>query len=173
MKNILFTILWLAFSASALFAQNPQKPCSSAEAKQFDFWVGSWDLEWTDAKGNKASGTNIVNKILGDCVIEENFSTGGQTPFMGKSNSLFDAASGKWKQTWVDNGGSYLDFVGEFAGGKMTLWREIVGKDGKKLKQRMIFYNITENALDWNWESSDDGGKNWKVLWKINYRRRK
>jgi len=30
----------------------------------------------------------------------------------GRSISIFDATDKKWKQTWVDSQGSYLDFVG-------------------------------------------------------------
>lgn len=173
MEKLLFAILLLCAAAIGAVAQNQPKPCSSADASQFDFWVGIWDLEWTTAKGEKATGTNTISKILGGCVIEENFSTGGATPYLGKSHSLFDAQTGKWKQTWVDSGGGYLDFTGEFKDGKMTLWREFTAKDGKKIKQRMIFSGIAKDEFDWNWESSDDDGKTWKTNWKIRYKRRK
>ena len=39
-------------------------------------------------------------------------------PLRGLSVSLFNARSGKWQQTWVDNEGAYLDFVGEFKDGR-------------------------------------------------------
>jgi hypothetical protein len=42
----------------------------------------------------------------------------------GQSVSIFDASPRKWKQTWVDNEGAYLDFVGEFKDGQMVLARE-------------------------------------------------
>ncbi len=29
------------------------------------------------------------------------------------------------------------------------------------------------DSLDWSWERSDDGGKSWKVLWRIHYERKK
>jgi hypothetical protein len=54
----------------------------------------------------------------------------------------------------------------------MILSREFE-KDGKKINQRMVWYNIQENSLKWNWERSEDKGKNWKVLWEINYKRKK
>jgi len=28
----------------------------------------------------------------------------------------------------------------------------------------MVFYNISGEQLDWDWEPSTDGGKNWKQL---------
>ena len=78
----------------------------------------------------------------------------------------------KWKQTWVDNSGGYLDFTGEFETGKMILSRDFFNKDGKKISQRMVYYNINKESFDWNWERSMDDGKTWKVMWKIHYSRK-
>ena len=50
----------------------------------------------------------------------------------GRSASIFDVSAGKWKQTWVDNEGGYLDFVGEFKDGQMVLEREATRPDGSK-----------------------------------------
>ncbi len=151
-------------------AQNAS-PCADPEASQFDFWVGEWDLTWDDGKGGIATGKNIIEKILG-CVISENFEDPG-SGFAGKSYSLFDQKSGSWKQTWVDNAGSYLDFDGRFADGKMVLTRSFKSKDGKDTMQRMVWYNIQPHSLDWNWEASTDGGKTWKLNWEIHYERKK
>ncbi|HKW35434.1 MAG TPA: hypothetical protein VJN92_20650 [Candidatus Acidoferrum sp.] len=74
--------------------------------------------------------------------------TGGE--FMrlrGMSVSSFLPRAGKWKQTWVDNEGSYLDFVGEFKDGQMILSREGVAPDGPKILQRMVWKNIRPKSL--------------------------
>ena len=92
-------------------------------------------------------------------------------PLRGLSVSLFNTRSGKWQQTWVDNEGAYLDFVGEFEDGQMILAREATKPDGSKVLQRMVYKNITPTELDWSWESSSDGGKTWKVVWPIDYHR--
>jgi hypothetical protein len=90
----------------------------------------------------------------------------------GHSVSVFDARAGRWKQTWVDNEGGYLDFIGEFKDGRMVLAREAVRPDGSKVQQRMVFKNIGRNEFDWSWERSLDGGKTWEVLWPIHYKRK-
>ncbi len=77
----------------------------------------------------------------------------------------------EWKQTWVDNQGGYLDFTGNFNNNKMILHRSAIDKNGNKFMQRMIYYNITENSFDWNWEISKDNGKTWNSRWQIHYSR--
>ena len=173
-------IQWIVASvlAAALmaFAQTstPAKPCAAAEFRQFDFWVGDWDLTWLGQNGGpELHGHNRIERELGDCVIHEHFTDQAEPPFQGTSVSTFTPQLGKWQQTWVDNQGSYLDFVGEFKDGQMVLGREATGKDGKKFQQRMVWKNIKGDSLDWSWERSDDGGATWKVLWPIHYVRRK
>ena len=110
--------------------------------------------------------------ILDGCIVEENFSGGEAMHLRGRSVSVFDARAGRWKQTWVDNEGGYLDFIGEFKDGQMVLAREAVRPDGSKVQQRMVFKNIGRNEFDWSWERSLDGGKTWEVLWPIHYKRK-
>jgi hypothetical protein len=71
----------------------------------------------------------------------------------------------------VDNQGSFWSFVGGFADGRMTLQTDDV-RDGRPVKLRMVWYAIAADALEWNWERSDDGGQTWQVLWHLHYTRR-
>lgn len=158
-------LLFLLFGFSPLFSQD-KKPCNTEEAKQFDFWVGKWDASWEGGKG-----TNNISKILGGCVIFEEFDATPSSPLIGKSVSVYNTRTGYWKQTWVDNSGSYLDFTGNWQGDRMILSRSFE-IEGKKTMQRMVWYNITHEKFDWNWEKSTDGGKTWSVSWKINYTRK-
>jgi hypothetical protein len=177
MIRIWVSLLLLSCTVSDVIAQQstttaPSNPCAAAEQKQLDFWVGEWDLTWPGAKaGETDHGTNSIRRILDGCVVQENFSAQASGHLRGTSVSIFDA-TGKWKQTWVDNEGSYLDFVGEFKDGQMILQREAVGKNGAKSMQRMVFKNITANEFDWSWEASSDGGKTWQVKWPIHYKRK-
>jgi Protein of unknown function (DUF1579) len=148
-------------------------PCAAPEQKQLDFWIGEWDLTWPGEKqGEVAHGTNSIHRVMDNCVVEENFNGGDSMPLHGMSISLFDVRAGKWKQTWVDNQGSYLDFVGELKDGQMILAREFTRPDGIHIMQRMVFKNISANELDWSWEASKDGGKTWTVNWPIHYKRK-
>ncbi|GJM45593.1 MAG: hypothetical protein DHS20C21_24350 [Gemmatimonadota bacterium] len=142
----------------------PPVPCSAPEFSQFDFWVGEWDLTWA----NDGQGTNVIAREYDGCVIREQFSTEG---FQGTSVSCWSPKLGKWRQTWVDNSGSYLDFTGGMVGDRMILSREVPEIPGTT-HQRMVFHDITADSLIWDWESSKDGGETWTTNWQIHYQRR-
>lgn len=171
---VLIGVCMLACGAGAQQNTTAQpKPCSEPEQKELDFWLGEWDLTWPGDKPNETDhGTNTIRRILDGCIVQENFSGGEAMHLRGQSVSVFDARDRKWKQTWVDNEGGYLDFVGEFKDGQMVLWRGATRPDGTKVMQRMVFKNITADEFDWSWEGSKDGGKTWTVVWPIHYKRR-
>ena len=168
-----FAVISIVILALAVSAEDtPARPCASSQQRQFDFWFGSWNLSWPgDRAGQSAHGTNQIVRILDGCVLQEQFDGGSDMHLRGTSLSTFDSRSGKWKQTWVDNEGGYLDFVGEFKDGQMILSREGVSADGAKILQRMVWKNIAHEELDWSWEASGDGGKTWQVRWPIHYTR--
>lgn len=139
----------------------------------FDFWLGTWDLTWEDADGTTAHGRNHIERVLDGKVIKENFEahSGAYKGFVGKSYSVYQAQSGTWKQTWVDNQGGYLDFVGEVDGNKRIFKRAGMNPQGKEVLQRMKFYDTTEDSLTWDWEISEDNGHTWQLRWRIFYER--
>lgn len=140
------------------------------KAKQFDFWLGDWNLTW----GENGRGRNVIDKILDGKVIQEQFTSlpdDDAPPFVGRSLSVFNAQNDQWQQTWVDNQGGYLDFKGGMVSNQMILSRQTT-IEGQPVQQRMVWHNIQADALDWSWERSDDDGQNWKVLWAIHYERR-
>src|SRR5215475_13918500 len=143
LKRFLATLLITIGVAINLYAQSqpstsqpnmrPQaKPCGAKpEYRQFDFWIGEWDVE----AGGKPAGTNSVRLILGDCVIFENWKgAGGMT---GKSFNIYNAAIGKWQQTWVDSSGNALEFYGEFKDGAMRLVGEKPGPNSAKIINKL------------------------------------
>ena len=179
MRTVFSAVFLLSFVSLACAQQPgstpavPLDPCGAPEQKQLEFWVGDWDLTWPGEKqGELGHGTNSIHRMLDSCVVQENFSGGSAMHLRGMSVSIFDTRAHKWKQTWVDNEGGYLDFVGEFKDGQMILARDGVRPDGTKVIQRMVFKNITAKEFDWNWEASTDGGKSWQVVWPIHYKRK-
>jgi hypothetical protein len=134
-------------------------------ARQFDFWLGEWDCSW-HADGLEHVGTNSVYADLGGMVLVENFDGRPSLDFQGLSYSVYDRAAQRWRQTWVDSEGTYLDFAGGFEDGAMELRRSA----GDTLF-RMRWENIEPNAFDWSYARSEDGGETWSPLWEIGYSR--
>ena len=160
--------------AICLFANLAVAQIDQLDSASYDFWVGKWDANWKNANGTTGSGTNHVFKVLDGTVIEENFAiTGGaQSGFLGKSISVMDAKK-QWHQAWADNQGGYFDFTGEVIGEKKIFKTKLVERDGKKIIQRMVFYDIKEDSFTWDWEGTQNGGGTWNLLWRINYTRQK
>ena len=152
-------------------AQAQRFGCDGAEARQFDFWVGEWDLAYVQG-GKEGRSTNRITKVLDGCAILEEFDGVPGTPLQGRSYSTYDRATKAWKQTWVDNTGSYLDFSGGLEDGRMVLNREFV-RNGKAVKQRMVWQDIEADRLKWLWQASQDGGSTWTTAWEIEYRRKR
>ncbi len=166
MKRICLVLVALLSGAVSAQDETPPAPCQSPEAHQFDFWLGQWNVSW----GEQGKGTNTIRKDLGDCVIIESFDGRPATPLVGMSVATFDARAGQWKQSWVDNQGGYLDFAGSWQTDRMILQRH-ASREGVDFLQRMVWYDISQDTLQWQWERSDDNGETWSVLWHIHYQR--
>ena len=131
-----------------------------------DFWVGAWEISWPGG----GHGTNTLRRILDDRVLEESFE--GRDPasaLLGRSLSIKEA-DGRWRQTWVDSSGSYLDFVGVEVDGRIAFQREAVVR-GAAVLQRTVWLDVTADAFRWEWQRSGDRGATWTVVWAIDYRR--
>lgn len=135
--------------------------------RQFDFWLGEWDVTWGDGQHAR----NRIEAVLDGHVILENFDGRAAIPLQGMSVSVFHPVREVWQQTWVDNTGNYWSFAGRLAEGRMIL-ATTVERDGQPIGLRMVWFNLQPNALDWHWERSDDGGQTWSVLWALHYTRR-
>lgn len=147
---------------------HPPKPQTAQQdgARQFDFWLGEWDCSWGDGPG----GTSSVYHDLGDAVVVESFDARPTLDYQGMSFSVYERATGLWRQTYVDSDASYLDFVGGFEDGVMELRRE-AEVDGTIAIFRVRWSEIERDSLDWAYERSDDDGETWSPLWEIGYRR--
>jgi hypothetical protein len=171
MKTFFSLFLCLLFTISTSQAQDIDdlKP-----SQYFDFWVSEWSLTFKEKNGTFARAKNSITKIMSGKVIEENFEvlSGQIKGYTGKSWTVYNPETQKWKQTWVDNQGAYLTFDGKIEGDKRIFFRETTDSDNKNIIQRMVFYDITDSSFIWDWQQSSDDGNNWQLLWRINYERR-
>ena len=82
---------------------------------------------------------------------------------------IYNKTKNEWHQAWADNQGGYFDFIGEIDGEKRIFKTSAKKIKDKIVVQRMVFYDIKEKSFTWDWESSNDGGKTWKLNWQIHY----
>lgn len=153
-------------------AQHNLKPCAdTAENRQFDFWVGEWKVETTEA--GVPAGESRIELILGDCVIQENWQSNGN-PYSGKSYNMYNAALKRWEQYWVDNSAGNIFFYGGFKDGVMDYWTdEIPQPSGPPLKRHLQFFNLGPDRVRQFSQGSTDGGKTWKPEYDFTYIRKK
>jgi hypothetical protein len=133
------------------------KPCAAPEHRQFDFWLGDWEVTTPDGK---IAGHNRISLILGGCVLREEWTSARGNN--GTSLNAYDAGARKWRQTWVDDGGTVLLLTGELKAGKMVLEGDTFG-GGQTTRQRISWTPLAPDKVRQLWDSSVDGGKTWKV----------
>jgi hypothetical protein len=153
-------------------------PCALPEMRQFDFWVGEWELvsrfrrpdgTWTDERA-----TDSVHPVLNGCALYQDWKgTVAGEPLHGVSLTSYAPDRHQWQQAWSDDSGpSLYDFTGGMEGDRMVLSRQVT-VDGKSAVRRQVFQNIQPDAFDWAYEQSLDSGKSWAPLWTIRYTRKR
>lgn len=161
-----------ALPAQAQTTAPPAAPvpqsCASTEHRQFDFWVGKWDVR-PNGKDNIVAHS-LIERLYNGCAIRENWmplSNSGA----GGSLSLYDSSTAGWRQTWVDSSGTRVDFDGGYANGAMVLtglWRGVLGP-GKDGLVRMTYTRKPGGAVRQLGEVSTDGGRSWAVNFDFIY----
>ena len=150
--------------------QAPSAACVGPQYRQFDFWLGEWDLVGND--GKKSSEDKVVS-ILGGCAIQENWT--GVKSGQGLSLSAYDPATKHWHQTLMDDSGAVLKLEGEFADGKMILvgQRPSQKEKGVTITHRIAWNVMPDHRVHQYWEASTTGGRTWKPVFEGYYAPRK
>jgi tetratricopeptide (TPR) repeat protein len=162
----------LRFAKMRAQAEHNLKPCASTpENRQFDFWLGEWNVETT--QGGVPAGQSKIELILGDCVVQENWQSDGN-PYSGKSYNMYNAALKRWEQYWVDNSAGNIFFYGGLKDGVMDYWTdEIPQPTGPPLKRHLQFFKLSPDKVRQFSQGSIDGGKTWTPEYDFTYIRKK
>jgi hypothetical protein len=90
-----------------------ETPCTDPEYRQFDFWVGAWNITVPGSPGPIPSDITLED---GGCAVFENFANGN-----GRSINVYDPGDGMWHQTFFFSTGQRLVLTGGLEGGAMVL----------------------------------------------------
>lgn len=151
------SIVSLLVFAVSLHAQQKRQPCMlMPEARQFDFWVGSWKVYVTGTK--QVAGHSEIQIISGGCGILENWTGAGGDE--GKSINYFHPTQHEWQQVWVGSGNNpnrVQVFVhGEYKDGTMRFDGQKIMPQGNLVKVRFRFVNLGDRVEQIH-ETSEDG----------------
>ena len=114
------------------------RPCRSEEHRQFDFWLGDWEVH-NRATPQSPPTHNRISVREGDCVVPEEYDT--PAGYTGVSLSFYDAGRKRWHQTWMDNQGAPILHSGGLVDGKMILI-----DDPKATRQNRPTWTSTSSA---------------------------
>jgi tetratricopeptide (TPR) repeat protein len=146
-------------------------PCSAdAHSRQFDFWIGEWDVYQTNTKN--LVGHSIIQSISGGCAILENW-TSLAGAHNGKSINYYDTVSKTWEQDWVGSSGDIQRYTnGKYENEKMTFTYTST-QNGQKVLGNFIFYNLGADKVRQFQDISVDDGKTFQVSYDFTYIRKK
>ncbi len=130
----------------------PQEPCRAGPHRDFDFWVGEWEVE--NPAGDLV-GTNIIRSELDGCLVAENWtgSGGGR----GRSLNMYDASTGKWYQAWIDIFAQHLRLEGGLMNGEMVLSGD---------RQALSGVGLTDQ-ISWTPTSADQVRQFWEITVQV------
>lgn len=146
-------------------------PCADGHHRDFDFWLGEWDVYGNGSQTPTASSRISIREE--GCVIFEEYSVAGA--FSGVSINFYDPAKEKWHQTWMSSsaGSVYIE-GGVNLDGAMVLTDD--GLDIAKITgvlNRVTWTPNPDGTVRQFWESSSDGGATWSVAFDGLYKKKK
>jgi hypothetical protein len=151
-------------------------PCRSMpEARQFDFWIGDWDVTPFQAPVASAPqlGTNRIEMLLEHCMLLENWVGAGPGGGAGKSINFYDTNRRQWRQVWVADGGGSLDYAGVFTNGAMRFEGWTLAPGGARILQKLTFFPIHRDTVRQLFETSSDSGRTWQAGFDGRYVRKR
>jgi len=162
-------------------AQSPEPTLpSQTGSRDFDFLVGEWRVhhhrlkpnsdEWVDFEGI-CSNRKLMD---GGANMEEHSLNAPYGAYRAIALRAYDPKTGLWAIWWLD--GRYpsgpLDppVKGHFENGVGTFYGDYM-QDGKPMRVRFIWSNITPTSARWQQALSSDDGKTWATNWIMNFNR--
>ena len=142
---------------------SPGAQCQSASHRQFDFWIGEWQVTNQQCPAGRTCPTSKsrISRVLDGCALLEEYET--TSGYAGKSLNFHDSNSRKWHQTWIDTGGTPLYLEGGVEGRSMVLFDVRKSRvNGVTWTQRITWTPLDGGKVRQHWEKSKDGGATWE-----------
>lgn len=147
----------------------PAPACTAPEHRQFDFWVGYWDVYPTGK--DKLVAHSLIEKLYDGCAIRENWLPASRLG--GGSLNAYRPEQKVWRQIWTDSSNGWGVFEGKYENGAMVLlgeWENINGP-GTKAFTRTTWTRNADGSVRQFGETRNDDGKTWSPGFDFTYRK--
>ena len=175
----------LAVAALCAMAQpvGGQMPDRNAALHDFDFLVGEWTVHHRRLKERLANndewvefeGRSTVHPVMGgQALFDDNVLELPSGLYRAAGLRAFDPATNQWSIWWLDSRtpqgpldppvrGRFKQGVGTFVSDEMF--------NGKPIRVRYMWSNITPDSCHWEQAFSPDGGRTWETNWRMDFTR--
>lgn len=145
-------------------------PCADSGHRQFDFWLGDWDVVGS-RRPDAPPAHNRIESLYDGCLVRETYEN--PSGYAGTSLNGYDQRTGRWHQTWIDNTGLVLRISGGLdEDGWMVLASEPPPEGERGTMDRITWTPLPDGRVRQVWEQSEDRGETWKTVFDGMYTRR-
>jgi hypothetical protein len=184
MRFAAIALLALAFAYRPVSAAAPAtgETAVTDHAHDFDFLIGKWRVHHRRLKARLAGSHDWVEfegtsqlwmTINGHGTVDDNYIGLPGDPYYAMGTRGYDPKTQTWAIWWLDGRnphtmeppvfGNFQNGVGTFNGDDTF--------NGKPIKVRFIWSQITANSAHWEQAFSPDGGKSWETNWVMDFTR--
>ncbi len=160
-------IFLLVFTSTAGIAQTTCNCCTESH-KQFDFWVGDWDVY--DTSGQKI-GENKIEKLENNCIVSEKWQ--GAKGSSGRSYNYFSLVDSTWNQVWIAGSGNQLILKGKADTNQMSLRSELIENEKGSYYNRITWTKNEDGSVTQLWEILNTSDQPISTAFEGVYKRKK
>jgi hypothetical protein len=153
----------------------------TASARDFDFWMGSWNVHnrWLRERlvgsddWEEFEATSVARPLLDGLGNEDEFRTDHDGGFIGMSFRFFDPVEKRWAIYWADSrrpGVLDAPVFGDFDG-DVGVFEGADTFDGRPIIMRFTWTRVTTPTPRWEQAFSDDDGATWETNWIMEFTR--
>ena len=177
MKALVLSLA-LAFAGIAHAQHGGAAPAATtapAEAAQFDFLVGQWELEVSPKVGGLAAMIHGAPRLVGSWKAWKSFDgyglddelrvldASGNPMALNYSQRIFDVKTKRWLISGLDvYRARFASSSGQWQGGEMLLEGSGQNAEGKPMLTRTRFFEITPDRFKMRQDRSLDNGASWE-----------
>jgi tetratricopeptide (TPR) repeat protein len=142
------------------------RPCAGPEYRQFDFWLGEWDVF---APNGQKIGRNSITSTNDGCVVYEDWrdARGGT----GNSFNFYEPTTKRWHQFWVASSGNAAPLSAApdgtpmpMSGGLVDGAMRLQSPAGRKPLNRWTWSRVEGGKVRQHAEQSNDDGATWQTV---------